>query len=200
MISSVTGKQLDAWELTKPSNWTPEGTTKRSKFTSSYNKIYNTDNVVEVYGLAGVNYTEAEDHAYTVLQGANASLITDLQNQQEIVVATVNGAQAEGGVPDTMPDIWAVLEPFYNVLVQYSAVNSSVAAAAQPALIPMLATVEKVANLWGSQDGLWHISERAMNAQPPTVKATASLEPVQQPVNTMEGQTTGFPVVQAAGR
>ncbi|KAK9804531.1 hypothetical protein WJX73_005386 [Symbiochloris irregularis] len=200
MISSVTGKQLDEFELTKPANWTPIGASKRSKFTASYNKIYNTDNVVEVYGLPGVNWTEAQDHAYAALLGANASLITELQGMEEVVIATVNGAQAVGGVPDTMPDIWTTLQPFYELLTQYSAVNSSVAAAAQPALIPMLAQVEKVANLWGSQDGLWHISERAQNAVPPTVKATASLQPVQQPVNLMEGQQTGFPVIQAAGR
>lgn len=200
MISSVTGKQLDDWELTKPGNWTPLGASKRSKFTSSYNKIYNTNNVVEVYGLAGANWTEAQDNAYTALMGANASLITELQNMQEVVIATVNGAQAVGGVPDTMPDIWTTLQPFYELLTQYSAVNSSVAAAAEPALIPMLAQVEKVANLWGSQDGLWHISTRATAKQPPTVSAVASAQPVVQPVNLMEGQQTGFPVIQAAGR
>ena len=172
-VSSVTGKVLDTWELTKPANWTPLGSSARKAAIQSFNTIYNTDNVIEVFGLAYKNYTTVEGPVYPALLGANVSLTEQLANMSAIVTATVNGA-TPGGVADTMPDVWQVLEPFTELLQEYSATNQTVADAARPGLLPMLQQVQRVADSWSTGNGLWHISDRAARGLPPTVQALSN--------------------------
>lgn len=173
-VSSVTGNVLDTWELIKPVGWQPLGASTRKAFVQSFNIPYNSDNVIELFGLAYTNYTIVEEPVYPALLAANLSLTEHLQSMSEIVTAAVNGAAPGGLTPDTMPDIWATLEPVYNLIQEYSAINSTVAAAARPGLVPMLQQVQKVADAWATQDGLWHLSQRAQSAQPPTIQAGSS--------------------------
>ena len=76
-VSSVTGKQMDQWTLSKPMNWVAAGPKNMTAKIAAFNTIYNPmGNVGEIFGLPGANYTTVFTPVYEAFASGNASLIT----------------------------------------------------------------------------------------------------------------------------
>ena len=69
------------------------------------------------------------------------------------------------GTADTMVDVWGVLQPAYNVMMDIingnSNMASSVAAAANPIIVPMFQKIQAVAAAYSNEGGLWYQSSRS---------------------------------------
>ena len=167
-VSSVTGKQMDQWTLSKPMNWVAAGPKNMTAKIAAFNTIYNPmGNVGEIFGLPGANYTTVFTPVYEAFASGNASLITQLANSSmmtHLLERAVNGNFGTG-TADTMVDVWGVLQPAYNVMMDIingnSNMASSVAAAANPIIVPMFQKIQAVAAAYSNEGGLWYQSSRS---------------------------------------
>ena len=158
---------MDTWSLMKPMNWVAAGPTNMSAKIAEFNTIYNPDgNVGEIFGLPGANYTATFTPVYKAFTAQNASVISQLASNSsmtKLLERAVNGNLGTG-TADTMVDVWGVLQPAYNVLmslINSGTVPDSVAAAADPILIPMFQKIQAVAAAYNSTGGLWYKSTRS---------------------------------------
>ena len=161
---------MDSWSLMKPMDWVAAGPTNMSAKIAQFNTIYNPDgNVGEIFGIPGANYTATFTPVYKAFTAQNASIISQLASSSSVtklLERAVNGDLGTG-TADTMVDVWGVLQPAYDVLMSLISsgnVSDSVAAAADPILIPMFQKIQAVAAAYNSTGGLWYESTRSSNS------------------------------------
>lgn len=158
---------MDTWSLMKPMDWVAAGPTNMSAKIAQFSTIYKPDgNVGEIFGLPGANYTATFGPVYKAFTAQNASVISQMASNSsmtKLLERAVNGNLGTG-TADTMVDVWGVLQPAYNVLmslINSGSVSDSVAAAADPILIPMFQKIQGVAAAYNSTGGLWYASTRS---------------------------------------
>ena len=168
-------------------NWTPAGVKNMTAAAASFNTIYNPmGNVVEIFGLPGANYTAVFGPVYKAFvsntdNSIGESTIAQLNTNSSmthVLERAVNGNLGTG-TADTMVDVWGVLQPAFNVLmdlISSNSVPSSVYAAAEGTIIPMFEKIGQVAAAYNTSNGLWYESNRtavAGSTSMPAATATA---------------------------
>ena len=168
-------------------NWVPAGVKNMTAAAASFNTIYNPmGNVVEIFGLPGANYTAVFGPVYEAFvsstdNSVGESTIAQLNTNSStthVLERAVNGNLGTG-TADTMVDVWGVLQPAFNVLmdlISSNSVPSSVYAGAEATIIPMFEKIGQVAAAYNTSNGLWYESNRtsvAGSTSMPAATATA---------------------------